>query len=138
MAQVIFYEKPGCAGNARQKALLRASGHLVVARNLMTEPWSVSSLRPYFGTKPIKDWFNQASPRVKSGEIDIGDLTPERALIMMIADPTLIRRPLMRVDESCEAGFDQQRVSAWIGLSPADQTISDVCVRTESDSKTPM
>lgn len=27
MAHLVFYEKPGCAGNARQKALLRAAGH---------------------------------------------------------------------------------------------------------------
>ena len=38
MAKVIFYEKPGCANNAKQKALLAAAGHEVEARNLLTEP----------------------------------------------------------------------------------------------------
>ena len=38
MARVIFYEKRGCGGNARQKALLVASGHEVHARDLLTEP----------------------------------------------------------------------------------------------------
>ncbi len=93
MANVIFYEKPGCAGNARQKALLLASGHTVDARNLLAEPWSVSSLRPYFGEKPVQEWFNKESPRVKSGEIDVDKVTPQTALVTMIIDPTLIRRP---------------------------------------------
>ena len=44
MAEVIFYEKPGCINNTKQKALLQAAGHLVDARNLLTESWSSESL----------------------------------------------------------------------------------------------
>ncbi|MGJ0426747.1 ArsC/Spx/MgsR family protein [Methylocystis sp.] len=130
MAHVIFYEKPGCAGNARQKALLVASGHEVEARNLLTEPWSMSSLRPYFGAKPVPEWFNASSPRIKSGEIDPDKVTPQQALVMMIVDPALIRRPLMRIGDHCEAGFDSTAVDAWIGLKRTDETVSDVCVRS--------
>ena len=70
MAQVIFYENPACAEHARQKALLRAAGHVIDARDLLGEPWSVSSLRPFFAEKKISDWFDPSAPRVASGEID--------------------------------------------------------------------
>jgi nitrogenase-associated protein len=130
MAHVIFYEKPGCAGNAQQKALLRASGHELEVRNLLTEPWSSSSLRPYFGAKPVPEWFNASSPRIKSGEIDPDKVTPQQALVMMIVDPLLIRRPLMRIGDHCEAGFDSAAVDQWIGLKRTDETVSDVCVRS--------
>jgi nitrogenase-associated protein len=130
MAHVIFYEKPGCAGNARQKALLRASGHELEVRNLLTEPWSSSSLRPYFGAKPVREWFNASSPRIKSGEIDPDKVTPQQALVMMIVDPLLIRRPLMRIGDHCEAGFDSAAVDQWIGLKQTEETVSDVCVRS--------
>lgn len=136
MADVIFYEKPGCAGNARQKALLLASGHALDVRNLLTEPWSVSSLRPYFGETAVREWFNPAAPRVKSGEIDIDKVTPQAALVMMILDPILIRRPLIKVGGRCEAGFDPERIGAWIGLSPTDKPVGDACVRTESAART--
>lgn len=129
MATVIFYEKPGCAGNAKQKALLLASGHEVDARNLLSEPWSVSSLRPYFGDKPVQEWFNKESPRVKSGEINLEQVTPQSALVAMILDPTLIRRPLMRVKGRCEAGFDPELVSSWIGLSASAEPATDSCPR---------
>lgn len=129
MATVIFYEKPGCAGNAKQKALLLASGHEVDARNLLAEPWSVSSLRPYFGDKPVREWFNKESPRVKSGEINLEQVTPQSALVAMILDPTLIRRPLMRVNGRCEAGFDPELVSSWIGLSASAEPATDSCPR---------
>lgn len=45
MATLTFYEKPGCQGNARQKALLRAAGHQLHVRNLLTEPWTPERLR---------------------------------------------------------------------------------------------
>ena len=34
----------------------------------------------------------------------------------MVADPLLIRRPLMQVGQQCMAGFDPAAVDAWIGL----------------------
>ncbi|MCC3246631.1 hypothetical protein LG047_15120 [Methylocystis sp. WRRC1] len=135
MARIIFYEKPGCAGNARQKALLLASGHQVDARNLLTEPWSAPSLRPYFGSKPVEEWFNTASPRIKSGEIDPEKVNPQEALMMMILDPTLIRRPLMRVGDHCEAGFDREAVRAWVGLKADADDAVDGCIHViESDA----
>lgn len=118
MANIIFYEKTGCASNAKQKALLLASGHQVDARDLLREPWSVSSLRPYFGAKPVREWFNVASPRVKSGEVNPDSISPQEAMVLMIMDPGLIRRPLMRIGDHCEAGFDTASVRRWIGLNP--------------------
>ena len=119
MAQVIFYENPACAEHARQKALLRAAGHVIDARDLLAEPWSVSSLRPFFAEKKINDWFDPSAPRVVAGEIDPETITPQAALVAMILDPSLIRGPLMRIGENCEAGFDPERVHGWIGLAPA-------------------
>jgi len=69
MTEVLFYEKPGCVNNTRQKAVLRALGHVVIARNLLQEPWTFASLRPYCGARPVSQWFNPSSPRIKSGEL---------------------------------------------------------------------
>jgi hypothetical protein len=60
MAKILFFEKPGCANNTRQKALLAAAGHEVDARNLLTEAWTPERLRPYFGSRPVAEWFNRA------------------------------------------------------------------------------
>jgi nitrogenase-associated protein len=129
MAKIVFYEKPGCANNARQKALLAASGHELDVRNLLTEAWTVSALQRFFGSKPVAAWFNPASPRVKSGEIQPGGVSGPDALAMMIADPVLIRRPLMQVGERCESGFDSDAVDKWIGLQPRAAPVGDQCVR---------
>jgi nitrogenase-associated protein len=117
MAFVVFYEKPGCANNTRQKVLLAAAGHTVQAKSLLTEKWDAPRLRTFFGALPVAEWFNPSAPRIKSGEVRPDALDESAALAGMLADPLLIRRPLMEVDGQCRVGFDQDAVDRWIGLS---------------------
>jgi nitrogenase-associated protein len=117
MATVLFYEKPGCINNTKQKVLLAAAGHTVQAKNLLTEKWTVERLRAFFGELPVAEWFNHSAPRVRDGEIWPHRLTAEEALALMLAEPLLIRRPLMQVGFECRVGFDQEAVDRWIGLA---------------------
>ncbi|MBI3480118.1 MAG: hypothetical protein HY016_07165 [Nitrosomonadales bacterium] len=117
MASVIFYERPGCGNNTRQKVRLAASGHTVLAKNLLKEKWTAERLRAFFGDLPVVQWFNQSAPKVKSGEVDPAVLDAESALEQMLAEPLLIRRPLMEVNGIRRVGFDAEAVRAWIGLN---------------------
>lgn len=126
MATVLFYEKPNCVNNTRQKKLLREAGHEVIEHNLLTEPWEAVRLRRFFGTMPMAAWFNGSALAIKQGLILPESLNEEQALSLMLADPLLIRRPLMQVGERCEAGFDPVRVDEWIGLAPEDIASADL------------
>jgi hypothetical protein len=123
--EVIFYEKPHCATNARQRRLLEAAGHDVLARNLLSEPWTEERLREFFARVPVPEWFNPAGPRIKSGAIDPAALTPEGALTLLLAEPLLIKRPLMEIGDARIAGFDVQRLRELIGLEMSD-TAGDI------------
>lgn len=116
MAELVFYEKPGCIGNRQQQAELRSQGIAFSVRDLLSEPWSLSSLRPYFGRKPVADWFNVTAPAVKSGRIDIHDCTEAQALQLMLADPILIRRPLLELGELRQSGFVDGPVLDALGV----------------------
>jgi len=116
MTRVLFYEKPGCINNSRQKALLQGLGHEVVARNLLTEPWSAQRLRPFFGTLPVAQWFNVSAPRIKSGEVPYRDLDETQALRLLVDDPLLIRRPLIETEAGRLAGFDPCVLLAGLGV----------------------
>ncbi|SOC11563.1 ArsC/Spx/MgsR family protein [Rhodobacter maris] len=128
---VIFWEKPGCVGNARQKAVLEAAGHRLEVRDLLRAPWTAQSLRPFFGARPVAEWFNAAAPRVRSSELRPDSLTEAEALALMLDDPLLIRRPLMQVGEDRRAGFETAQVAAWIGLDPGAPSVNDACPRRE-------
>ncbi len=133
MATVVFYEKPGCGNNTKQKVWLAASGHTVLAKNILIEKWTAERLRPFFGDTPVAQWFNPAAPKVKSGEIDPAALDAATALEMMLLEPLLIRRPLMEVDGELRAGFDARAVDAWLGLNdtqPKDEPCP-ICHRSE-------
>ena len=138
MATVLFYEKPGCINNSKQKVLLAAAGHTVQAKSLLTEKWTAERLRAFFGDLPVAQWFNLSSPRVYGGEVSPEALDEKEALRLMLADPLLIRRPLMEVDGQRRVGFDPEVVERWIGLSSrAGGEDLETCPRKRTESCAP-
>jgi len=105
-ATIRFFEKPHCTGNARQKAILISSGHRLITENLLEFPFDREELRSFFGALPVPQWFNALAPRVKSGEVDIHSMNEDQALDAMLADPLLIRRPLMEIGSVRLVGFN--------------------------------
>lgn len=131
MTHIVFFEKPGCAGNARQRSALEAAGHTLERHNLLTTPWTRATLMAFLAPLPVPDWFNRAAPRIKQGAVQPDTLGPEAALALLLAEPLLIRRPLMRRsdNQSCHVGFDTPSVHAWVGLgtNPASPTSLEGC-----------
>lgn len=117
MATVIFYEKPGCLSNARQKKQIEEAGHTVIARNLLAESWSAERLRTFFGDRPVREWFNSNAPALKAGRVRPDTLDATSALALMVEDPLLIRRPLWEIAGVRHAGFDADTVATWLGIS---------------------
>jgi nitrogenase-associated protein len=131
MTHIVFFEKPGCGGNARQRAALQAAGHTLERRNLLTAHWTIESLLAFLKPLPVSDWFNRAAPRVKSGEIQPEALDRETALVLLLKEPLLIRRPLMQRSDnnSRHVGFDTAAVNTWVGLgtNPASSSTGEGC-----------
>ncbi|MBZ8181703.1 ArsC/Spx/MgsR family protein [Oscillatoria salina] len=122
MKKIIFYEKPGCINNTKQKAILLAAGHQLEARNLLTEVWTPTKLRAFFGTKPVVEWFNYSAPQIKSGQIIPAQLDENTALKLMLSEPLLIRRPLIQVGNEFAVGFDLETINNWIGINSVDNS----------------
>lgn len=131
MTHIVFYEKPGCGGNARQRTALQAAGHMLERRNLLTVHWTPESLLAFLAPLPVPDWFNRAAPRVKSGEVQPDALDADTALALLLKEPLLIRRPLMqRTDnDTRHVGFETAAVDVWVGLgtNPASDSTLEGC-----------
>jgi len=136
MVVVEFYEKPGCRGNARQKQVLTAAGHHLQVHDLLREPWTAERLRPFFEHRPVADWFNPTAPAIAAGHLQPHALTADQALALMVAQPILIRRPLLQVGEKRVAGFDLPTIDGWIGLAPATDLSQNLqrCPQHQADS----
>lgn len=130
MTDVIFFQKPGCGTNARQKRALEQAGHLVSVRDLLAEPWTSERLRGFFGTQPLAAWFNPAAPKIKSGAVDPAKLDETSALALLVAEPLLIRRPLIEADGQRCIGFDNPFVAAL--LAGTTNEVGENCSRPDS------
>ena len=138
MVQVVLYAKPGCQGNARQMRVLQSAGHDVVVRDLLTEPWTAATLRSFFGSRPVSEWINRSAVRVKSGEIVPESLTADEAMALLIADPALIRRPLLEATGQRHAGWDPELIAHWIGLATEMSPGKEGCASRAGNGDAPM
>ncbi len=106
--EVEIYVKPECKNNKKQVEKLRSLNHQVTVKNIFEEEWSKESLRPFFQNLPLQKWHNPYAPRVKKGEAKPKEWDEESTLAEMIKDNYLIRRPLLRVGQKLDCGFDSQ------------------------------
>lgn len=128
MTVVHFYEKPGCLTNAKQKQWLASAGLLLIVHDLLQEPWQENrqKLRTFFGTLPVKEWFNPNAPDIKIGLVKPEQLNEEQAIELMVSQPILIRRPLLEIENKRYAGFDSDRLNAIHDLSIKRQDLRNI------------
>ncbi len=136
MAEVIFYEKPGCINNTKQKRMLAFAGHVVVTRNLLTERWNRERLQHFFSDLAVSKWFNRSAPMVRDGVVNPDTIAREAAMIEMLAEPLLIRRPLMVINGTPVVGFDAKQLNTDfdLGLETDDEDLEN-CPRAPQHEK---
>lgn len=133
MATVLFYEKSGCINNTQQKKLLRQAGHQVIEKDLLQTPWRQDELMEFFSDLPVQDWFNTSAPQIKSGDVKPEVCDVDLAMSLMLSNPILIRRPLMKVGNEVMVGFEQNAVDKWIGLKSKTDADVETCPRSHED-----
>lgn len=121
MKLILFYEKPGCSTNAKQKKSLKDTGCMVITRNLLKAEMNKDELLTYLKDRPLQEWFNPNAPKIKNGEIDPKDFSLEEALELLLHDPILIRRPLLSINGHHMCGFDSKVIENALGFSLKDQ-----------------
>lgn len=101
--------------------MLVAAGHLLIVHDLLQFPWAENRqrLRSFFADLPVPQWFNGSAPVIKNGELDPLQASESQAIEWMVANPILIRRPLLEVEGRRCVGFDVDNIDAWIGLAEA-------------------
>jgi nitrogenase-associated protein len=111
---IIFYEKRGCAGNKRQKALLESFGFVLDVRDILNTNWDKQTLESFF--ENADEIVNRTAPQVKKGEIEPDKLTPDELIEAMIKEPILIKRPLIQIGSTKICGFDKQKLNRALNI----------------------
>jgi arsenate reductase (glutaredoxin) len=115
VALIQFFEKPGCINGEKQKRILIEGGNVLNCVNILEHPWSREELSEFFVEKTPSLIMNYTAPAIKKGQIVPANLHYDEAVALMIEDPILIKRPLIRVDGLAIQGFMYERLAPYLG-----------------------
>lgn len=115
MAEILFFEKPGCINGEKQKNILRKAGNDLTCINILEYPWTKEELVRFIGDKQPAEFMNHTAPDVKRGIVKPEMLAIAEAIAFMVAKPILIKRPLIEVDGIRIQGFLDERLRPYLG-----------------------
>ena len=125
--KVTFYEKPNCAGNAKQKKLLTLNGISFETKNILDTPWDKETLNQFFQNLQKEDIINPFAPKIKNNELNFEELSKEELIELMINEPILIKRPLLELGEYKLCGFDIEKINQILGTAICENIKISVC-----------
>jgi nitrogenase-associated protein len=112
MKIILFYEKPGCVTNTKQKAMLRRAGCMVIERNLLDHGMNQDELLAFLKPLHVSQWFNPNAPKIKDGTINPNRISEAAAIKLLMLEPLLIRRPLIVALGRKLCGFDANKLES--------------------------
>lgn len=123
MAEIRFFEKPGCINGEKQKNILRAAGHTLSCVNILEHQWTKEELLNFVAGKTPAEIMNFTAPAIKNGDITPADLSFDEALDLMLADPILIKRPLIEVAGQHIQGFLHPELQSYLGKWSGEEDV---------------
>ncbi|MDH4945476.1 ArsC/Spx/MgsR family protein [Sulfurimonas sp. C5] len=130
--EITFFEKPGCAGNAKQKKLLELYNISYKTENMLSYPWTKELLKEFFEGREKEDIFNPFAPKIKNKELDPHLLSIEQLVEQMIQEPILIKRPLLVIGEEKICGFDIKKINALLQKNICSSVSISTCQSSDA------
>ena len=87
----------------------------VEVRDFFKEPFTVAELTRLIGSRPITDFISTRAKSFKEHHWDRKLPTKKEAIAAMIADPTLLRRPILIKNGKIVVGFSMGTYEAMAG-----------------------
>ena len=98
------------------KAELSQAGVEMDERDFFADPFSADELREIIGERSAADFFSWRSPSFRKLGVDRASLSEERMIELMVNEPRLIRRPLIRTEDGgLIAGSDKAALADLTG-----------------------
>lgn len=99
------------------RGALTESGVELKERDFFKEAFTEPELRALLGDTPASEIFSWRSPSVKKMGLDKSSLSEDDLIRLMLSEPRLVRRPLVRVGGKLVVGTDKRAMSeAFPGL----------------------
>ena len=93
------------------RAWLLQEGVELEERDFFKDRFTEGELRALLGERPVSEFFSWKSPSFRKLGLDRGSLTDDQLISMMLDEPRLIRRPLVKIDGKLIDGRDRSALS---------------------------
>ena len=83
----------------------------LVTRDFFSDPFTREEIEDLFHTREISDFFSFRSPSFKKTGLDRSNLTRNHMIDLMVAEPRLIKRPLIFYQGDIFLGNDKKNLA---------------------------
>jgi len=112
---IVLYGIKNCDSVKKTRAWFDGRNLAYHFHDYRTDGLDAELLRQFVATLGLDAVLNQRSTSWRQlSEDSKRDLTPEKALQLMLETPTLIKRPIVSIDERLLVGFDPEQISALL------------------------
>lgn len=89
-------------------------------RDWQQRPPTVDELDKLLGHLPLKYFLNPASPSYDKHKLGETQPAREDLLKLMVSDPSLLRRPIIKTSRLMTVGFDKKKITEMLQLNATD------------------
>ncbi len=115
MADMKFFAKKDCITTQQQKRTLQGNGNVLCCFDIMAQEWTKETLLPFVRGRDPLQIIDCSAKEILNGKIDPVLITFEEAVTLMVVSPHLIKGPLIEVDGLFIQGFEDKRLSRYLG-----------------------
>jgi Spx/MgsR family transcriptional regulator len=102
-----FYYKSTCSTCRKARSLLAELGVETEERDMSTSPLSASEIEALIGDRDLKPFLNTRTDEYRERQMKANPPSREEAIQRMAANPNLIRRPLLILNDEFVFGYDE-------------------------------
>lgn len=84
-------------------------------RDFFKEPFTRAEIEDLLGSRPASEMFNFRSPSFKQMGLERDTLSDSRLIDMILKEPRLVRRPVVRIGDDVYFGADRSVLEKLLG-----------------------
>ena len=84
-------------------------------RDFFADPFTEAAIRELFGERDPADFFSWSSPSFRKMGLKRDELSGDRLIEMMVEEPRLVKRPLVRLADELIVGTDKKAMLRVFG-----------------------
>ena len=97
------------------RASLLQDGLELEERDFFADPFTELEIRDLFGERDPADFFSWSSPSFRKMGLKRDELSGDRLIEMMVEEPRLVRRPLVKLADDLIVGTDRKAMLRVLG-----------------------